>query len=156
MPALLVAACLIAAAIWWTRRNLVVVTVSGASMAPTLRHGDSVLVRRVPISAVSRGALVVVELPPQGLKWASLGGPTRFTAGRSWVVKRAVALPGDVLLPEHGGGAEGRVPQGALFVMGDNIAMSYDSRRTGPAPGERLLGVVMVRLRRGKNSKDLD
>ncbi|WP_372505979.1 S24/S26 family peptidase [Actinomadura madurae] len=50
-------------ALRWGQRSLVVVTVHGTSMMPTLRDGDRVLVRRRPLPHVRRGDIVVLEPP---------------------------------------------------------------------------------------------
>ncbi|MFY1596801.1 S26 family signal peptidase [Micromonospora sp. WMMD737] len=129
--------------IWWLRRSLIVVTVTGESMLPALRHGDSLLVRRTRVGRVRRGAVVVLELPDQRAAPANL--PPNAGLPARWSVKRVTGLPGDVTA-----GIDGTcwpVPPGSLAVAGDNAAMSYDSRQVGPVPGDRLLGVVVLRLR---------
>ncbi|MFD0899540.1 S26 family signal peptidase [Actinomadura sediminis] len=135
-----VAAAAALAALGWARGNLVVVTVGGTSMAPTLREGDRVLVRRRPLHRVRRGDVVVLEPPPDGPLLPGPPGPD----GRTWNVKRVAALPGDPL-PPGVPGEDGTVPAGTLAVLGDNPD-SVDSRHRGPYPGDRLLGVVVRRL----------
>jgi signal peptidase I len=123
------------------RRSFVVVAVSGDSMLPTLRPGDRVLVRRVPLHRVDRGQLVVVA-PPADLP--------RQPGDPPWLVKRAVALPGDPVPGEIEmlrGLGDGRVPPGKLLILGDNTGRSYDSRRAGYFRAESLLGVVIRTLR---------
>ena len=112
------------------RRRYVLVDVTGVSMLPTLRPGDRVLVRRTRLGSVRRGQLVVVA-PPRH----SPGDPP-------WLVKRAVALPGDPFL-------DAPVPPGRLAVVGDNRDHSVDSRRTGTLPASALLGVVVRRRAAG-------
>ncbi|SEG98051.1 signal peptidase I [Nonomuraea solani] len=121
----------------WARRRYVVVTVEGMSMAPTLTDGDRVLVRRRRIDQVSTGDVVVLE-PPLGHAEPRGNGPL-------WNIKRAVALPGDPVPPGIEGGA-GRVPEGALVVVGDNGDGSVDSRQRGFFSADRLLGVALRRL----------
>ncbi|GAA1888023.1 S26 family signal peptidase [Actinomadura bangladeshensis] len=156
-------------ALGWARKNLVVVTVSGTSMVPTLQDGDRVLVRRRPLAHVRRGDVVVLEPPLDGPYLPGPAGPD----GRIWNVKRAAALPGDELPPgipnapntfeapstpaasggtdASGGTAEDvprevrAVPPGTLAVLGDNPD-SIDSRHRGLFSGDRLLGVVVRRL----------
>jgi signal peptidase I len=120
------------AALAWLRLRLVVVTVRGDSMAPTLRSGDRVLVRRKPLRAVTAGALVVFARPR--------------TTEPGWMIKRAIAVPGDVIprarvatLWSYPGN---RVPDHHLVVLGDNPDESYDSRHFGYVKGKALLGVV--------------
>ncbi len=131
------------------RRRFVVVTVEGASMEPAYRAGDRVLVRRARLSAVRRDQVVVVANPavppdrpsPQVPAWA---------ARRLWVIKRAVAIPGDPVPPElawaRDAGPAAAVPAGRLVVLGDNAKASVDSRRFGYVTADRVVGVVVRRL----------
>ncbi|MEU5995935.1 S26 family signal peptidase [Spirillospora sp. NPDC047418] len=129
-------------ALGWARKNLVVVTVHGTSMLPTLQDGDRVLVRRRPLSQVRRGDVVVLEPPLDGPYLPGPAGPD----GRIWNLKRAAALPGDELPPGVPAAADVlTVPAGALAVLGDNPD-SIDSRHRGLFSGDRLLGVVVRRL----------
>lgn len=130
---------------WWARRRMVLVTVVGSSMEPTLFPGDRVLVHRRGIAGVRRGRVVVLEPPP-------LDGVRRINTDpvalerRPWNIKRAVALPGD---PVPAGvtnvGAAERVPADALVVFGDNLTSS-DSRQRGFYFADSLLGVVVRRV----------
>lgn len=142
----LLAAALAAAALsaLVVRRRFAVVTVTGHSMLPTLRDGDRVLVRRVPLGQVRTGDVVVVEWPVDD------SGPAQQLAGvlrrRRWMIKRAAAVPCDPVpdaFRAHWPVLAGdRVPVGNLVLLGDNLAGSYDSRRLGYISGDRLLGVV--------------
>lgn len=127
-----VSPALVAAALIWLRLRLVVVTVRGDSMAPTLRSGDQVLVRRKPLRTVPAGALVVFARPR--------------TTEPGWMIKRAIAVPGDVIprakvatLWSYPGN---RVPAHHMVVLGDNPDESYDSRHFGYVKEPALLGVV--------------
>ncbi|MFS1304267.1 S26 family signal peptidase [Streptosporangium longisporum] len=51
-----------AAAVLWARRNLLVAIVSGASMRPTHRSGDKVLVRRLHPGRIRAGDIVVADI----------------------------------------------------------------------------------------------
>jgi signal peptidase I len=101
-------------------------------MEPELHHGDRVLVRRVSVGAVHPGQVVVLTGPADR--------PT------DWMVKRAAAVPGDPV-PRTAGACSGPVvPEDHLVVLGDNAALSLDSRRLGYLPADRLVGVVVRRL----------
>jgi signal peptidase I len=132
-----------AAAAVWVRRSLVMVTVNGSSMEPTLLPGDRVLVRRRSLARVRRGDIVVLEPPvPGGLSAGDRAG----LDGRRWNIKRAVALPGDPVPPAVADVAGDRlVPPGALVVIGDGAA-STDSRQRGFYHATDLLGVVVRRI----------
>jgi len=112
----------------WLRRRYVLVTVDGLSMMPALRPGHRLLVRRAAVRRVRRGGLVVVRDP----------------AGLGFVVKRAVAVPGD---PAPLPATPRVVPAGHLYLLGDNAALSHDSRIWGYVDDERLLGVVHLVIR---------
>jgi signal peptidase I len=67
------------------------------------------------------------------------------------VCKRVLGLPGDQVLPERvlGSGVRGRlvvVPDGHLWLEGDNPANSADSRSYGPVPAALLVGRVLFRV----------
>jgi signal peptidase I len=129
-------------------------SIPSASMEPTLRPGDQVLVDKLAYrrTAPRRGDLAL------------------FTTGgdRTVLLKRIVALPGDRVAIEDGVLAiNGRlrleryvdyprvdsvyfgpviVPAGRVFVLGDNRADSRDSRAYGAVPERRLIGRVLVRF----------
>ncbi|MBF9133218.1 S26 family signal peptidase [Plantactinospora sp. S1510] len=126
------------------RRRLVVVSVSGASMAPTLGSGDRVLVRRTPGEAVRAGQIVVVE-EPRPCRRGESTRPRRT----DWLVKRVVAVPGDLtpaFLPAWERGPDSRVPPRRLVLLGDNAEFSRDSRHFGSVSTDRVLGVALRRV----------
>ncbi len=123
------------------------------SMVPTLEVGDRVLVNKFiyRFEDIGRGDLTLFE-----------GHDGEAT------IKRVVGLPGDRIAVRDGVlfvngesrkesyvdyrladstffGPE-KVPEGHVFVMGDNRTNSRDSRDFGPVPEEDVLGKVSLRL----------
>jgi len=135
LTALAAVACLAATAAVVTVRVLIrIVTVHGPSMEPAVCDRDRLIVRRTRLSSIRSGQLVVVANPQDG-------------HDGQWMVKRAVALPGEPVpaalrtaVPDE------TVPDGRFLVLGDNPAVSADSRRLGYLHADRLLGVVVRKL----------
>ncbi|WP_051366706.1 S26 family signal peptidase [Hamadaea tsunoensis] len=127
----------IGAVLLWMRRSLMVITVTGRSMEPSLRAGDRVLIRRVPASSVRTGQVAVLRWPGESP-----------APGPGWMVKRIAAVAGDPLPDPVRPVADGlrHVPEGRLAVLGDNTALSHDSRQLGLLDTRLLLGVVIRRL----------
>lgn len=129
----------------WARRRLLVVTVTGPSMQPTLRDGDRILVRRRRPDQLRHGDVVVLAAPA-GLRRVG-DGWQRSDGGLN--VKRVDALPGDPVpadVPAPDG--TGLVPPGSVVVRSDNPA-GVDSRSAGPFPVDGLVGTA-VTLRAGR------
>ena len=131
---------LTAAALTVIRRSLIVTTVDGDSMAPGLRSGDRVLVRRT--RRIRRGQVAMLGYPPV---------PSGADTSGQYLLKRVVAVTGDRLrddwaAPDLVGLGGQVVPQGFSVVLGDNRPSSWDSRHYGFVPGERVVGVVLRKL----------
>lgn len=130
---------------------LTVFVVHGQSMEPTLHHGQRVLVLR-PLGEISRGDLLVFRNPH---------------ASDEVLIKRVLALPGETLKVEAGrllvDGlhrpepyvkpgtallklAQERCPPDTYYLLGDNRAESFDSRKLGPIERRLLLGKVIHRF----------
>jgi signal peptidase I len=125
------------------------------SMVPTLEVGDRVFVNKFiyRFSEPERGDIVVFE---------SVNG------GEEDLIKRVVALPGDEIevrngtvlvngeeqeepylnrgLPFNGSYQPTEIPEGEVFVMGDNRANSADSRVFGALPVENIEGEAFMRF----------
>lgn len=133
--------------------------IKGASMEPTFVNGQYIFTSKVTFKFrnYQRGDIVVFKSPKnQEIEY----------------IKRIIALPGDKVvvqnntvrvndrvleeryinqpteLWEFGFMKEGvtiTVPEGHLFVMGDNRPRSSDSREFGPVPFENIVGQVFYR-----------
>ena len=133
--------------------------IPSASMFPTLRQDDRVLVNKLSydLHDVNRGDLVVFERPP-GEEDSAIKD----------LIKRVVGLPGDTIesTPEGRVLVNGAlldepylqdgvqtlnltrqtVPAGHVFVMGDNRGDSRDSRFFGPIAEDLIVGRAFVRV----------
>lgn len=139
------ALAVVVAALVVLRRRFVAIRVEGLSMEPTLRAGQLVLVRRVRLGAVRRGQIVVLALPAGALDPVPGSDPPK------WLIKRVLALPGDQVprtaVPALRDVPGERVPADRFVVIGDNRALSLDSRRIGYIHAQALLGVVTRTMR---------
>lgn len=126
------------------------VRVDGFSMLPTLQDGEFVLVNRLAyrFDAPQRGDIVVFHYPPDP---------------RQDLIKRVIGLPGDTV-GIQGGMARVNdeplnepyiaqsplysgswvVPEGHLFVLGDNRNDSSDSHSWGMLPFENIVGKAIL------------
>ena len=126
------------------------------SMSPTIRKGDWIVTRdlgRNGQHALGHRDIVLFRFP--------LG-----TSGRA--VKRVVAIAGDRVaislravvvddrvIPIGGAPSEGAarrrvemVPDGDVFLLGDNAPISIDSRSFGPVPETEIVGRVVFVIHR--------
>lgn len=138
-----------------------------ASMEPTLKIGDRVLVEKVGFH-LQRGDLIVFNKPPADKE--------RDTPR---LIKRVIGLPGDTVSAQGGyyyidgkrldetwlpaadrgvtcapnSGPPSCLPfapvvvgQGEYFVSGDNRTDSFDSRYFGPISGKLIIGKVFLKI----------
>ncbi len=135
-----------------------------ASMEPTIMPGDSVIAEKLSIrlsGGVERGDIVVFENPDP-------------EEGHEILVKRVVATEGQTVDIVYGADGQGRVsvdgevldesyavgsteqlaadvafpltvPDGCVWLMGDNRENSADSRVFGPVDVDDVVGVVVFR-----------
>lgn len=122
------------------------IKIDGSSMEPTLHHGEFVIVSKINyrFGEPERGDIVVFDFP------------RNITQE---YIKRAIGLPGDTVEikdqrvfvngekisepyvnapPNYEG--EWQVPEGSLFVLGDNRNNSSDSHNWGVVPMENVIG----------------
>ncbi|TFK76914.1 LexA/Signal peptidase, partial [Pluteus cervinus] len=114
----------------------------GPSMLPTFNaHGDIVLENRLAIRLnpdnISRGDLVTLRSPID---------PNRI------ICKRVLGLPGDIICVDPTGEKAPStehvvIPQGHIWISGDNAAMSRDSRDYGPVSMSLVQAKVVARVR---------
>jgi signal peptidase I len=130
------------------------VRVSSASMEPTLRVGDVVLVSQQSpqLADLEHGDLVTFASPEDDRRTVKrvIGLP-----GDSLVIKDSVLYVNDRVVDEpyvdHAAidayySRTYTVPAGKVFLLGDNRGNSVDSRDYGPVAADDLLGRVVVRL----------
>jgi signal peptidase I len=116
--------------------NFRMVQVSGVSMLPQLQDGQRVL--------VSRAYWLIGPLRHKDVVLIRDEGPTGF------MIKRIHYMPGERVdwkwVPDTHRLSEGEyvVPEGEVFVIGDNKPHSEDSRRFGPVKLSDVLGKVVV------------
>lgn len=125
------------------------VRVDGSSMLPTLQNGEYVLVNRLAY----RGALpergdVIVFLSPvtdQDLIKRVIGLPgdrVRIADGQVLVNGAVLQEPYIAAAPLYAG--EWDVPEGSLFVLGDNRNDSSDSHAWGLLPLDNVIGKAVL------------
>ncbi|MBI3304922.1 signal peptidase I [Candidatus Parcubacteria bacterium] len=132
--------------------------VHGASMEPTFADGEYLLIDEISYSFRSpeRGEVVVFRFPQNESQFfikriIGLPGETvQIRNGVLWIVNSF--SPAGMRLtesysrsPDSSGETTITLGDGEYFVLGDNRAVSYDSRRWGPVPRRDIVGRVWVR-----------
>jgi signal peptidase I len=127
------------------------IRIESISMQPTLFEGDFVIVNRLAykLGEPGRGDIIVFHFPPD--------------PQREPYIKRVVGLPGDTVRIKNGHvfindialrepyikasptySGTWQVPDGQLFVLGDNRNNSSDSHSWGMVPLENVIGKAEV------------
>lgn len=135
-----------------------VVGVSGPSMQNTLHNGDWLLVSAF-LTEPERGDIVIVTQPnsfdePIVKRVIAVGGDTLdidFSTATVYVNGEAIDEPylgSPTTNDEYGWQYPITIPEGEVFVMGDNRQHSTDSRSQaiGMIDNDYILGKVMVRI----------
>jgi len=140
-------------------------SIPSSSMVPTLGMGDRILVQKAFFTwrDIREGDIVVFSHPPLD----HCPGPED-----SHLVKRVIALPGQTIyssgnsiyvngrllaepylprydplgppIPHASSQHPYRVPPGEFYVLGDNRAISCDSRYWGPVKGSSIVGKAVL------------
>jgi signal peptidase I len=146
----------------YLRISLVIVTVQGRSMSPTLHSGDRVLVWRHYLPRwLKIGQIVLVDRQrEQSVETIHVGTKPTLVA-RTSLIKRVIGLPGDTVITRLTGlpkfeqqhqlefcNERGErvwyIPHGHFFIKSD--LKGLDSSTFGPVPFSNLLGVVLMKL----------
>ncbi len=112
--------------------NFRIVVVNGPSMEPTYKHGDRLLMTTAYwlFGPVQKGDVVVIMRPTGEL-----------------LIKRVAALAGEQVPRAYWSPLVymmgGRVPEGHIFVVGDNLERSEDSRQIGAIPLSYVQGKIV-------------
>jgi len=127
------------------------IRIESISMQPTLYEGDFVMVNKLAykIGSPERGDVIIFHYPPD--------------PDREPYIKRVIGLPGDRLQVQNGSvyingepvqepyisappayTGEWTIPEGTVFVLGDNRNHSSDSHNWGTVPIENVIGKALV------------
>lgn len=151
---------LLLAAVLWLSQSIRIGEILSDSMSPTLRRGDKYIIRidAYRKEAPQRGDIVVIRRPENGellvKRVIGVGGDeVGVMFGRAWVNGTWLDEP---YIDKRPGIREfpilGRVPDGDLFLLGDNRNFSEDSRDIGTLPAANVMGrvtaIILPRARR--------
>lgn len=122
------------------------IRVDGLSMVPTLKDGEFVLVNKLAykLGQPDRGDVIVFHFPrdpEQDYIKRIIGLPGDFVKIENmqvYVNGTAIVEPYISEAPDYQ--SEWQVPEGTVFVLGDNRNNSSDSHRWGPVPLEQVVG----------------
>lgn len=123
--------------------------VEGSSMCPTIKPGQVVVVDKTAASSVEKGDIVIAK-PEQTDKVIC----KRLIADGGDIVKitkDGVYVDGELLPDTRGAYADNseycdtdiRLADGQVFLLGDNYAVSFDSRYYGAVDKDSIIGRVV-------------
>ncbi|MFF2778096.1 signal peptidase I [Streptomyces sp. NPDC058052] len=136
------------------------ITVAGASMEPTYRVGQTVVVQDVDADDIRRGDVLLLQVPgryqgaPVVQRVIGKGGDHVVSDGEH-VTVNGTPLSEPYVKPERLPVTlkpyDVRVPEGRLFLLGDNRGNANDSRfflddQAGSAPASGVLGRINAGL----------
>ncbi len=122
----------------------------GPSMQPNLYRGDQMLTEKISyhFHPPRRGDVVVVDRPGNQKTLvkrviAVAGETIEVRGGHAWVNGQPIDEP---WVEQFGGPGYGPevVPEDHVFILGDNRAVSHDSRAIGPVPVDAVRGHVVL------------
>ena len=145
-----IAPIVFAGALWFLFTHVVRFgVIESGSMAPTLQHHDYYVIRLDAYEAdrlPERGDIVVFERPGDGVfikRVIGVGGDTLGIArGRVWLNGSWLKEPYLKESPITELPIAAEIPEGYVFVLGDNRNVSEDSRDFGPIPLANVVGQV--------------
>ncbi|KAF4622989.1 hypothetical protein D9613_001970 [Agrocybe pediades] len=115
---------------------------TGPSMLPTFAIEGEIVIEdvityRLFPDSIKRGDLVVAKSPVE--------------PDTTIVCKRVIGLPGDIVCVDPTGEYAPtseyiKVPEGHIWISGDNASFSRDSRTYGPVPKGLIIGRVLARV----------
>ena len=126
------------------------VRVDGFSMRPTLEDGEFVLVNRLAyrFGDVQRGDIIVFHFPMDPRQElikrviGVAGDQVMVNGGKVTVNGQTINEPYIAASPAYSG--EWKVPEGYLFVLGDNRNDSSDSHSWGMLPMDNVVGKAVL------------
>lgn len=157
-------------------RFMSIYAIPSASMYPTLHVGDALLVEKLSLRKAPphKGEIILFRPPSRLVRIMRAAHEREVGAGAVWqesislrrnvlFVKRVAAVGGDVIevrgkyvrvngitvdraAPGSPEVAPRRIPDGFLFVVGDNADRSIDSRYWGLLPVEYVVGRPVARI----------
>jgi len=122
------------------------------SMAPTLEPGERVAVRDADVDDVAPGDVIVFDTPVAGEDFKIIHRVVAVGGQQVEARDGSVLVDGEPVeegyLPESTTTADFEpvtVPDGQVFVLGDNRGDARDSRFFGPVDGDLIVGRVVFR-----------